>query len=420
MQTVGALSVSGCDMKSLLWLLPVLILLALLAYFRSPEEEGAPSSKRKPDPARPLPAETRGTTPTPLSTRPVAATRATGAFRIRVRSQGKGLAGAKVEMREVGGPQEKTFATAPDGCQSVLQVPVGAYLVLVRSTRHVPRAFPVEIRAGQTTELDVDLVPGGQIAGIVVDGSGRPAPETYVSLTEAKTTLFVLPELAVRTDAAGRYLLDGVPVQEFGMHFRHADFKPVQKTGILLRDTHDLLQVDVVLDRGTAISGRIVDPDDRPIPGALVLAFTTYSTAVNTDSAGKFAISGMLDQEISLIVSAPGFGTRHVWGLRPNTEGVQVQLARGGSVRGRFSAEAPPGPIQVALTRYETSLGRDMQRFPKVDFGEDGTFLLSDLDPGVYRIDAASPGHATLDRPTVTVVSGQETGGIVIRLQKSK
>ena len=419
MQTVGALSVSGCKMKSLLWLVPILLLFALLAYFRSPDEEGTPSTS-KPDPGRPSPAEARGATPSAVSSKTVASARATGAFRIRVRSQGKGLAGAKVEMREVGGPQEKNFPTAPDGCQSVLQIPVGPYLVIVRSTRHIPRTFPVEIRAAQTTELDVDLTPGGQIAGIVVDGSGRPAPETYVSLTEAKTTLFVLPELAVRTDAAGRYLLDGVPVQEFGMHFRHADFKPLQKTGILLRDAHDLLQVDVVLDRGTAISGRVVGPDGRPIPGALVLVFTTYSTAVHADSGGKFAVSGMLDQEMSLIVSAPGFGTRHVWGLRPNTEGVQVQLAPAGSVRGRFSAEAPPGPIQVTLTRYETSLGRDMQRFPKVEFGEDGTFLLSDLDPGVYRIDAASPGHATLDRPTLTVVAGQETGGIVIRLQKSK
>ncbi len=407
-------------MKSLLWLVPILLLIGLLALLRTPGEEGPPSKGSDSNPARPAAAQAHGDVRPPASSSPVAPVRATGAFRICVRSQGKPHGGAKVEMRQVGGSQEKIFSTAPDGCQSLLQIPVGPYHVIVRSTRHIPRAFPVEIQAGQTTELDVDLTPGGQIAGSVVDESGRPVPETYISLTKAKTTLFVHAELAVRTDAAGRYVLDGVPVQEFGMHFRHADFKPLQKMGILLRDAHDLLQVDVVLDRGTAISGRVVDPGGRPIPGALVLVFTTYSTAVNADSGGKFAVSGMLDQEMSLIVSAPGFGTCHVWGLRPNTEGVQVQLAPAGSVRGRFTAEAPPGPIQVTLTRYETSLGRDMQRFPKVDFGEDGTFLLSELDPGVYRIDAASPGHATLDRPTLTVVAGQETGGIVIRLQKSK
>ena len=59
----------------------------------------------------------------------------------------------------------------------------------------------------------IDLSPAGEVAGIVVDGSGEPVPGARVALNAVPTFLPVgpLPANIARTDKDGRFVLSGLP-----------------------------------------------------------------------------------------------------------------------------------------------------------------------------------------------------------------
>jgi hypothetical protein len=87
-----------------------------------------------------------------------------------------------------------------------LHVPAGMYWYSISKVNWLPSEFQITIKAGQTTNLAIQLIPAPRISGVVRDPSGAPAVGVPVSFhpgfypgaseyTEAKT------------DANGRYEL---------------------------------------------------------------------------------------------------------------------------------------------------------------------------------------------------------------------
>src|SRR5207247_1323205 len=103
--------------------------------------------------------------------------------------------------------------------------------------------------------------------------------------------------------------------------------------------------------RGKRISGRVVDAGGSPVPSAKVTLSgwaqgrgqRTMSGSV--DGAGKFEFKGLDEAKWTVEASASGYANATKADLDPGAEGVELTLARAGSVKGRAVTGDPPIPI---------------------------------------------------------------------------
>jgi len=147
------------------------------------------------------------------------------------------------------------------------------------------------------------------VAGRVVDkGTGEPLAGMFV---EVNNTRRPAQYFTTRTDADGRYRVDGLTTQGEGT--LHTTIYPNADSGYLGRtrnrndwpDGVGTLEVDFEIEKGRLVQGRVVDQDGRrPIAGAAVvyqpaLGNPNYtdrydlSNTVITDADGRFTITAL-------------------------------------------------------------------------------------------------------------------------------
>jgi hypothetical protein len=100
--------------------------------------------------------------------------------------------------------------------------------------------------------------------------------------------------------------------------------------------------VEFVLDQGDSISGRVLDPQGKPIAGATVtssqrqhfengeLRYTAgvIMDGVRTDAAGRFRLGGLQEGRYILEVKAAGFKDRELEPIPAGEGSVAVTLER--------------------------------------------------------------------------------------------
>ncbi|WP_336047686.1 MFS transporter [Streptomyces sp. CA2R101] len=107
-----------------------------------------------------------------------------------VRSAATGLPveGAMVVVTDVRGEVLATGATGAEGHFAFDELAPGTFTVAVNAPGHRPAALPVEIGGQGTTRIEIELLSGARVQGIVraggPDGS-RPLPDARVTLVDA-------------------------------------------------------------------------------------------------------------------------------------------------------------------------------------------------------------------------------------------
>jgi len=155
-----------------------------------------------------------------------------------------------------------------------------------------------------------------------------------------------------------------------------------------------------------------------------------------TDQAGVFEVRGVADGGYFLLTTASKWLFRYgdvVSLSQERTEEISLELERGASIAGRVvraSGEGMPGVRVIAeFTPPSTSgvgpLVRKMLRYVNGEFlkgpfevfsGEDGSFEISSLPPGIYSITAYSHSETGSEFGLESTVPGVETGtkGVVV------
>jgi hypothetical protein len=129
----------------------------------------------------------------------------------RFRDEGTGLAGARVTLRD--GAMEWVASSQEDGAFSFEGIPVDVYVLT--ASRYGWRAVVedgVGVAAGGCAYRALFARTGGEMTGVVLRHDGVPAQGVSVDLVRVGAKAHTL---SVRTDASGRFGLEGVPVGEF-------------------------------------------------------------------------------------------------------------------------------------------------------------------------------------------------------------
>ncbi|MBI5849832.1 MAG: carboxypeptidase regulatory-like domain-containing protein [Planctomycetes bacterium] len=326
------------------------------------------------------------------------------------------------------------------------------------------RLKTVTVRRGKATKLDIQDESEGSVRvfGTVREG-GQPVKRAMVTaLGTDKEGLFGLGIRAQPTDEQGVYQLIGLSPGSYFFQVTRFAGRP-QQANLSVDVPEGVREVRVDLDLPQSfVEGRVVDAAGNPVPrvqvsagitdgdmadapGLLGLIMKNGVAQTRSDENGAFKLSSVAPGTYRIVASGRGFGPGGrggaaaefgeaelpgvvVDGLTPVT-GLVITLPRAGKIRGLVidGNGAPLRGAELVASRSDapSSLGAQEQMLDlfgvqarPVRSGDDGSFELSGLTPGTYRVRADAEGqapgvaddvmvrsHATAD-VTITVIRG--------------
>lgn len=408
-------------MKRALVVVPLIaLLLGLLVFFgRHWVAELRPGAKRT-GPAAPAdPSQSSSpAAPGAPSAEPGPAIANTAQIQFTVTCRGLPVPNARIIVQKQGTDYFMKFNADAKGSLLLRGLPAQDYGILVESPDHLPFSTEAHPAVGQTTQIPVELKQGGKVYGTVTDKAGHPISKCRVLVLGERQT----PSEGgfLETDEQGKYVVRGLPPGNFGLRFRHKQFKPLDRQNLFFRSHTDEYQVDVTLEVGARVAGRVLDPEGRPVEGAMVQAGNKGSAQLDkTDKEGKFSLGGLNDAPVGLTIAKDGYAKVVLRNQPINGPEMEIRLVKGGTVAGRVVLDEAPRQVQVTLSTYDQETRQvvmaDSKFFPDPPNGE---FAVPDVAPGTYWVDVAIEGYEAIERPQVIVASGQSVQGIVVTFRK--
>lgn len=329
--------------------------------------------------------------------------------------------------------------SAADGSFAFEGLPPGRYSVEARREHLTGGPALAALHAGsEPVELRMRR---GAVLEVEVSSSGKPVPEADVRVSLSS----MYPDAGVqhtRTDERGRARFEGVTLVAHELVVTAPGFVTYVEGIDPMNAEADRWKVQVELEEGVRVSGRVVDQHGRPIAGAVVEAIagedgqsprTTGERERFGDAAGfKHGIArrGVItgDDGVFRIGAGPGkwlvaashpdyetAGTRiSVAGSAP-IEDVEIVLGPGITVTG-FVVDAEGAPVGGAEIELRWQFGGVLEKTGQAD--GTGRFELRGLPPAPVEIAAIADGGRS-DSEALDLSAGAPEQAIILTLENT-
>ena len=319
----------------------------------------------------------------------------------------------------------KQSRTDADGRYQIGLDAAGSYSVTVSAMRSmwVGAGSGITIQVPDQPSAVVDItVKSAGVAGRVTNGEGKPVSGAVVTVSPGEAAAGGDGGHGRRgtqdtTDPDGSFLVDGLEPGVYSVNVAAVGYRNAQPPPVTISSESDVPSLDVRLEPGRSVRGRVVDANGNGISSAWVVVAPAGSRSGRdmlpaiSDVNGTFVVTAPADGAIDLTAVATGFPPARLSGVQPQ-EGVDVVLRspRSGHIRvsvldangqpvkdARIACQAVPDFLGANYTR----MGGDV---PKT--GTDGTATVNALGPGAYEL-TATLGPRTASG-SVTVPEGSE------------
>jgi hypothetical protein len=289
-----------------------------------------------------------------------------------------------------------------DGAFAFAEVAPGAVTLEASAEGFLPPE-PVELQVlpnGDVQEIqEVRLVlgRGAVVSGWITTAGGEPVAGAHVRIGAVQS----------ESDAEGRYRLAGVAPGLKGLGVSHPAYKGRnQQVDVQAGEN----RVDLTLEKGTTVAGRVVDEAGAPRPGAeLTLRNRSergprgYRASSGAD--GRFEVLAVPDGSFDLEAEAGGFAPA----VHPSVievagrdvDGVEVVLRRGATLSGRIRGLETGQMAEVEVTAERD--GRP-QRSGMVD--HTGRYEIAALEAGDWHLRARLAGGRREADAWVAITAG--------------
>jgi len=203
--------------------------------------------------------------------------------------------------------------------------------VTVQHRDYVPiSVFSQDLGGAPIKEVVYRMQPGAIVMGQVMTQSGRHLLSgVKVAWGQQRSRSWLFPD--VFTDVDGRYRLTDVPLGPNLVVASSDEFAPA--TQQIDSEPGYMMEVNLALEPGQDIAGRVVDPNGKPITRARVLVddwngLQTFERDTVTDNNGNFVLHQMPPTSITLVAGKDGYLCRrgiHV--VNGNNDDIVLQLA---------------------------------------------------------------------------------------------
>lgn len=365
---------------------------------------------------------------------------------LRVASRGPRLGGMMIEGPGGGGGGSFKASSDTDGKFRITGVSAGTYDLEIRHGGYAVKSVPgIEVpKKPEPVDVgSISLEPGARVNGLVSAPDGSPIEGVEIAIMKASAGPVMMAGRAAPgtapaavTGADGRFALDdlegGKPIN---LSFSRAGWVRKTESGIEPPRTDPVL---VTLEPASKVSGRVLGPDKKPIPGAVVNLTRTQSGGIgnqafkmimrdsdNADDDGFFLFDNVSPGQIALGAVASGWQEAKLDGVEvpqgKDVTGLEIPLKAGSVVAGRVLGPdgRPAIGARVGLVKDDP----EPLRLDGVFSDGDGNYRVEGLVPGTFSIEAthddfvrtvkeivARPGTNKLD---LQFEGGQEVAGSV-------
>ncbi len=334
-----------------------------------------------------------------------------------------------------------TVAASGSGEYEFKNVQFGTYVLLATATGYTMNGSGQVSVERPEDETNLNLVPGAEIVGRVINDKGEPVPGAHVfvggwNIQGQKAFADRNRSLAsqVVTDGNGAFAtvnlrksLNNEPGYQLAVK---ADGYATFLSDYIRAGTQG---VEFVLKPGGIVSGMLVQlSDGKPVPDktvALASELAVEKITAKTDGEGFFFLSdvppgkhtaSLKDDELVLVPETASF---QVADGAPTDE-IVLQVVAGGRISGRvYDTGSGDGIAEVTLYAYPTENQNARRR--DVKSKADGSYVFSGLTTGSYRVEFRKPAgypDARYEDPNreriVTANVGKESGGVDFALSR--
>lgn len=311
-------------------------------------------------------------------------------------------------------------ATDAAGRFELTHLPAGTYDLVVRGRGFAPLSVPalaIPEGHGATDLGSVLLAPGVALSGVVADPQGRPlaGAEVWARTPSGESAFFSSrmqdpgpPDAVTGADGSFR-LEDRAAGESLDLSATLAGYGPGEAPRVAVPAE---APVRIVLSPASRVSGRIVGPDEKPVPGARVVLMEMRETnrggrssrlpgrfeQAVADEEGAFAFEGVAPGTINLSATAPRRQTAELQGLevRAGQElaSVEIVLAPAAVIEGRVLAPSGrPVPGAEVIVEQAGENGRSGFSLLRATADGDGVYVLDGVPPGPRTLAASAEGY---------------------------
>jgi protocatechuate 3,4-dioxygenase beta subunit len=268
-------------------------------------------------------------------------------------------------------------------------------------------------------DLRLALAPGSAIAGRI-SGPDLPLGGAEVLVFREDRAL----ESEARTAANGRYRVPGLTPGPKSVVVRAPGFRPVRKMGVAVELGTDTI-LDLTLEPGLVVAGRILDGEGAPLAGASVTVLPLAGMPqppVLSGPDGSFAVEGLPRGQVRIQADLAGYGRRELFGIEAGSRDVEVVLARTGAIRIRVTGG--DGAIDSFWVRHYRMADNPQIGWRNrltagrraVEGAVDGRHRIDGVASGRYVVEAGASGRAPGRVEGVEVPASGESEEVLLEL----
>jgi len=321
------------------------------------------------------------------------------------------IEGVKISLKQEKGEDQYTALTNAEG-QYVLD---GVNQPIVRLVAEKKGYIPLfqynfepyfELRLSPELLIvtkDIRMRKEVVISGKVLTEDNRPVAgaEVYLCIIQKED----MPRIFTPVDGSGAFSLPCPPYVYARILARAAGYAKAYSNPVQVGKS-PVENVNVILRKGASVSGSVVDPEDRPVPNALVRAANIYHLGMLelwdnvqecfTDDKGNFQLQDLPGERASLLAEKEGFVCSK-WAevpLSPGDEktGVKLVLIEATFLAGKVSnmEDKPVEGVRVYVYGeggYEMSRGMDMTDFQ-------GHYRVENIARALHSVNLSHPDYA--------------------------
>jgi uncharacterized GH25 family protein len=342
---------------------------------------------------------------------------ATLVVRVTSETDGSALAGATVELAEMGKPTQLTGA---DGRATFQGLGAGWSAMTVRADGFATQSsFTTIGAAGTTQEIGIVMRKGAPLSGTVVDEQGKPVAGAYVQLGESGGAWGMQnDETTTRDDGSWRFA--SVAAGSYVVSARDAEHAPGSSEILTLDGQRPKEDVTITLGTAAVVRGRVIDKTRAPAAFAQVRVGPKDASnagdwwnigeggkSVTADEQGNFEVRGLPRAKMRIRAendTAASAITDIDLLSAPVLDGVELMLDVEGVIAG-VVVDSKGEPIPEAqVSAFPDIFGGDGAKLDDLAFGGftatttdgGGAFRIHGLPEGAYRLWASRTAAAQM------------------------
>ncbi len=226
--------------------------------------------------------------------------------------EGHPARGARVTLEEASGRPVPGAGMVADGEGrfTLPRAPSGRYLAAAELRPHLRVKRPVEIDPlGSVEEIELRLERGLAIRGTVVDDQGRPARDSLVALHPAEGG--GRSRIDALTGQGGTFEFEALEPGGYWLVAEKQSYRLATLPEPLVLEAHDIEGVELTLERGGAIFGRLVGlPFDELADVRIVARMGTNQKRTVPDYESAYRIEGLETGEWAIAAEVQRTGRR--------------------------------------------------------------------------------------------------------------